>query len=43
MRGDQYITPHGSTTIEELDKLIILAENKESLAQVFECLENNEN
>jgi potassium/hydrogen antiporter len=42
MRGDQYITPHGSTTIEELDKLIILAENKESLAQVFECLEKAE-
>ena len=42
MRGDQYITPNGSTIIQEFDKLIVLSENKESLSQVFECLENTE-
>lgn len=42
LRGDQYITPNGATELNALDKLIVLSENKESLAQVFECLENAE-
>lgn len=43
LRGDKYITPSGSTIIEADDKLFVLSENKDSLAEVFECLQINEN
>ena len=37
-RGNKYLTPNGSTIIEENDKLFVLSENKESLRKVFNCL-----
>ena len=37
-RGNKYLTPNGSTVIEENDKLFVLSENKESLRKVFNCL-----
>lgn len=37
-RGNKYLTPSGSTVIEENDKLFVLSENKESLRKVFNCL-----
>lgn len=38
-RGDNYVTPTGSTTIDSYDKLFILSENQDSLVKVFECLD----
>ena len=38
-REDMYITPTGSTTIAINDKLLVLSENRESLAKVFDCLD----
>ncbi|MDD4107957.1 MAG: cation:proton antiporter, partial [Prolixibacteraceae bacterium] len=38
-RDRQYITPSGSTTIEAGDKLFILAEDEDSLKNVFKCLD----
>lgn len=43
LRGDKYITPSGSTIIEEKDKLFVLSENKDSLSDVFECLNMKQN
>lgn len=37
-RNGKYVTPNGSTVIEEGDKLIILAENEESLVLAKDCL-----
>ncbi len=37
-RGNQYITPSGSTRIEAGDKLIILSETREGLEEVYDCL-----
>jgi potassium/hydrogen antiporter len=41
LRGKDYITPGGATVIEENDKLFVLSENKDSLSEVFKCLELN--
>ena len=38
LRDNSYITPNGSTIIKANDKLFILSENKNALADVFECL-----
>lgn len=38
-RDNKFITPTGSTVLFEKDKLYVLAENKESLTKVFECLD----
>jgi len=37
-RGEKYLTPNGSTIIEENDKLFILSENNDSLSEFFKCL-----
>lgn len=37
-RGNKFITPNGSTTIEAGDMLIVLSDNKSNLDKVFECL-----
>lgn len=37
-RNHNFITPNGSTVIEEGDKLFVLSENNESMKEVFECL-----
>jgi potassium/hydrogen antiporter len=37
-----FITPNGSTVIEPNDKLVIIAENAESLTQVHKCLDYQE-
>ncbi len=42
VRSGQYITPTGSTLLADKDKLLIFAEDKESLKQVFQCLEVEE-
>jgi len=41
-RKGNFITPNGSTVIEPYDKLVIIAENAESLKQVHECLDYQE-
>lgn len=41
LRDKNYITPNGSTIIEPRDKLFVLAENKDSLSDFFECLNMN--
>jgi cell volume regulation protein A len=41
-RKGSFITPNGSTMIEPYDKLVIIAENAESLKQVHECLDYKE-
>jgi potassium/hydrogen antiporter len=38
-RDGKFITPNGSTRLEQNDRLFILAENKESLNKVFSCLD----
>ena len=38
-RNNKYIIPTGSTVLEGNDKLFVLSENKDSLVQVFKCLE----
>lgn len=43
LRGKNYITPNGATIIEKDDKLFVLSENKNSLSEVFECLDMNKN
>lgn len=43
LRGNKYITPSGSTIIEVNDKLYVLSENKDSLSDVFECLNMKQN
>jgi cell volume regulation protein A len=43
LRNNKYITPSGSTTIEANDTLFVLSENKNSLSEVFECLDMNKN
>jgi len=40
-RDDQYITPNGSTVLEEKDRLFVLTEDKETLDKVFNCLDVN--
>lgn len=40
-RGDKFITPSGSTVIEANDVLIVIADNEQSINQVYECLEIN--
>ena len=42
-RDNSYITPHGATTIEPNDQLYVLSENKDALAEVFECLKIEKN
>lgn len=42
LRNGKYITPGGSTIIEENDTLYVLSENKNSLSEVFECLSINQ-
>ena len=37
-RNGSFITPNGSTVIEPNDTLVIIAENSDSLKQVYECL-----
>lgn len=39
-RKGVFITPNGSTVIEPFDKLVIIAENVESLKLVYECLDH---
>ncbi|WP_282591650.1 potassium/proton antiporter [Gaoshiqia sediminis] len=39
LRGEKYITPTGSTVLEEYDKLFVLSEDKTSVQKVFQCLE----
>jgi cell volume regulation protein A len=41
-RKGKYITPNGSTVLEPNDKLVILAENAESLALVNSCIMKSE-
>lgn len=41
-RNSKFITPSGSTVIEANDKLFVLAENDESIKDVFECLDVEE-
>jgi cell volume regulation protein A len=41
-RRGVFITPNGSTVIEPNDKLVIIAENAESLKLVHECLDYHE-
>lgn len=43
LRGNKYITPSGSTIMEVNDKLYVLSENKDSLSEVFECLNMKQN
>lgn len=38
-RDDNYVTPNGSTILEENDKLYVLSENNEALDKVYECLD----
>ena len=40
-RKGVFITPNGSTVIEPFDKLVIIAENAESLKLVYECLDHH--
>lgn len=42
-RDGKYITPNGSTILEANDKLLLLAENKESLEKAFYKLGNEQN
>jgi potassium/hydrogen antiporter len=37
-RGEKFVTPNGATIIEEGDKLMIIAENEQSLMEVFNKL-----
>ncbi|WP_158858430.1 potassium/proton antiporter [Lunatibacter salilacus] len=37
-QGDKFITPSGSTVIEENEILIVLSDNQQGLAKVYECL-----
>lgn len=39
-RNGVFVTPNGSTVIKPFDKLVIIAENAESLKLVHECLEH---
>ena len=41
-RRGRFVTPNGSTVIEPADKLVIIAENAESLRLVHECLDPRE-
>lgn len=41
-RNGKYLTPNGSTVLQPLDTLIVLAENEESLDEVYETLEIQE-
>lgn len=43
LRDNKYITPNGSTTIKANDTLFVLSENKDSLSDVFDCLNMNKN
>jgi len=38
-RNGKFITPSGSTVIEANDVLIVIADNQQSISQVYECLE----
>lgn len=38
-RENKFITPNGATTLLGKDRLYVLSENKESLKEVFECLD----
>lgn len=38
-RNGKYITPNGSTRLEQNDRLFILSETRESLSKVFNCLD----
>jgi cell volume regulation protein A len=38
-RGNKYVTPTGSTIIMANDRLSVLSESKDALAEVFECLD----
>ncbi len=38
-RDSKFVTPSGSTTLMENDKLYVLSENSESLVKVYECLD----
>ena len=40
-RNGKFITPSGSTVIEANDVLIVIADNEQSINQVYECLEIN--
>ncbi|NUQ82177.1 MAG: potassium/proton antiporter [Bacteroidetes bacterium] len=40
-RNNHYLTPGGNTVLQPHDKLFILAENEESLLNVFDCLGYN--
>ena len=40
-RGDKFITPSGSTVIEANDVLIVIADNEQSINQVYDCLKIN--
>src|SRR5690606_2891498 len=37
-RGDKYITPNGTTVLEEQDALMVLAENRDGMEQVYATL-----
>jgi potassium/hydrogen antiporter len=37
-RGDKYLTPNGSTVLQENDKLYIIAENSDDLNKINECI-----
>ncbi|MDX9810940.1 MAG: potassium/proton antiporter [Bacteroidales bacterium] len=40
-RGGKYITPNGATVIEAYDRLVVLADTSESLAQVYNTLKED--
>lgn len=41
-RNEKFITPSGSTTLMKNDRLYVLTENEDSLAQVYDCLKITE-
>ncbi|MDD4755046.1 MAG: potassium/proton antiporter [Prolixibacteraceae bacterium] len=42
LRNNKYVTPTGSTVIEENDTLFVLSENSDSLVDVFKCLSKDQ-
>ncbi|MDD4143092.1 MAG: potassium/proton antiporter [Prolixibacteraceae bacterium] len=42
LRNNKYVTPTGSTVIEENDILFVLSENSDSLVDVFKCLSKDQ-
>ena len=40
-RGNQYITPHGSTVLKAGDKLVVLSDNTDSIREMLSCIDPN--